>query len=168
MKTDPQPTPAPPGESSPSAPLLRSRRIAWLMDEWVRIPGTRIRVGLDPLLGLIPGLGDWISWVASGHLLWAAWRLGGSATLLLRMTGHLIIDGVVGTVPLIGDLFDIGWKANSRNLRLLERVEADPSGVRRESRWLVGGLLGLVAAAGIGSVWLAWWAFRSILGLIGL
>lgn len=138
------------------------------MDEWVRIPGTQIRMGLDPVLGLVPGMGDWIGWIAAGHLLWAAWRVGAPASVLFRMTGHLIVDGVVGTVPLLGDLFDIGWRANTRNLKLLERQVADPRRVHRESRWLVGGLLAVVAGMGAASVWMAWWVLRSMLGLLGV
>jgi hypothetical protein len=148
--------------------LRRARALAHLLDDLLPIPGTRLRIGLDPILGLVPGLGDWISWVLSGHLLWCAWRLGVSASTLARMTGHVAVDALFGLVPLLGDLFDVVWRANDRNLRLLERHVADPARLRRESRAL--STLVLVGAGGLtlGAGWVAWSVFRTVLGAFGL
>jgi hypothetical protein len=107
------------------------------MDEAVGVPGTRIRLGLDALLGLVPGVGDVVGAVVSGRVLLASARLGVPAPVLARMAGNMAIDALVGEIPLLGDLFDIGWKANRRNLDLLERHLADPEGTRRGSRRLV-------------------------------
>ncbi len=125
-------------------------------------------MGLDPILGLVPGVGDWISWLLSGHLLWCAWRLGVSASTLMRMTGHVVLDAVVGVVPLLGDLFDVVWKANDRNLRLLERHVAEPERLRTESRALATAVLVGAAGLTVGAGWLAWTVLRAILGLVGL
>jgi hypothetical protein len=155
-------------EASAPVELRRARKLAHVLDDLVPIPGTRIRIGLDPLLGLVPGLGDWISWMLSGHLLWCAWRLGVSASTLTRMTGHVAIDALFGLVPILGDLFDVVWRANDRNLRLLERHVADPERLRRESRTLA--TIVLVGAGGLtlGAGWLAWSVFRAVLGVFGL
>lgn len=125
--------------------LARVRRLATLLDAAVGIPGTRLRFGVDSLLGLIPGGGDVAGALLSGGVVLAAARLGAPPSLLLRMLGNLALDALLGTVPLAGDLFDVAWKANMRNVRLLERHLDDPEGARRGSR-------ALVAAAGAGVV----------------
>ena len=165
MSNDPADTTS---DANAPAPLRRARTLAHLLDDLVPIPGTRFRIGLDPILGLVPGLGDWISWLLSGHLLWCAWRLGVSASTLARMTGHVALDALFGVVPLIGDLFDVVWRANDRNLRLLERHVAEPDRLRRESRVLATAVL--VAAGGVtlAAGWVAWSVFRAVLGVFGL
>lgn len=138
------------------------------MDDLVRIPGTSIRVGLDPLLGLAPGLGDWVSWLISGHLLWCAWRLGVSAPTLLRMSGYLAIDAVVGSVPALGTVFDVAWRANDRNLSILERHVAAPAAVKRENRVLAGAVLGAGGVVAVAAGWAGWTVFRAVLGWFGV
>lgn len=153
-----QPSPVPP-------PLLRARVVARVLDDLLPVPGTSWRVGLDPLLGLIPGVGDWVSWGVGLNLLWSAWRMGGGTGLLLRMSGNLLLDAAVGAVPFLGDLFDFAWKANDRNLSLLEAHAADPARTERASRWVLGGILGGTVAALGAAAWgavllLRWvWAF---------
>jgi hypothetical protein len=100
--------------------LLWLRRFAKLSDEAIRIPGTSYTIGLDGILGLIPGVGDFATAVASLLMIHQAHTLGVRKTIILRMLGNVAIDCVVGAVPVLGDLFDFGWKANTRNLRLLE------------------------------------------------
>lgn len=127
--------------------------MARIMDGLFEIPGTRIRVGLDPLLGLVPGGGDAVSWVVSLHLVWAGWRLGATPSTLVRMAGHLVLDAALGIIPLLGDLFDVVWRANDRNLRILEALHAAPAATRRASRlWLAGIVGGSMVAVG-GVVW---------------
>ena len=87
----------------------------------VRIPGTRIRVGLDSMLGLVPGIGDLLALVPAGYIVAQAARMGATPSLLVRMGANIGLDAAIGAVPLIGDIFDIGWKANRRNVGLLRR-----------------------------------------------
>lgn len=101
--------------------LQRLRALARLMDSAIRVPGLNWRIGLDSLIGLAPGVGDAAGFCVSAYALLEARRLGAPATLLLRMGLNIALDAVVGSIPLVGDLFDAGFKANRRNLRLLER-----------------------------------------------
>ncbi len=93
--------------------------IADLMDNRFRIPFTNIRFGLDAIIGLFPAVGDVISFAISGTLVAVMARYGASGRLLILMLGNILLDGLVGTVPIIGDLFDIGYKANRRNVNML-------------------------------------------------
>ena len=97
------------------------RRWARIFDSAFRIPGTQITFGLDPILGLIPGLGDVASPVFSLFFVWHGLRLGVPKVVLARMVLNVLIDVGVGVVPVVGDVFDFGWKANAWNLALLER-----------------------------------------------
>jgi hypothetical protein len=138
--------------ASAGDPLARARTIARLLDSAVSVPGTGIRFGLDPLLGLIPGLGDLAGMMLSGYLVVLGGRLGVPRTVLMRMLANVAIDTVGGSVPVLGDLFDVGWKSNMRNVGLLERAIGSPVTTRRASRFTVLGillLLALLAAAGI-------------------
>jgi len=92
------------------------RRWARIFDSAFRIPGTQITFGLDPILGLGPGLGDVASPVFSLFFLWHGFRLGVPKVVLARMVLNVLIDTGVGAIPVIGDLFDFGWKANAWNL----------------------------------------------------
>ena len=92
-----------------------------LMDSQFQIPGTRFRFGLDPLIGLIPGLGDFTGLLVSGYMILICARNGASGFLLARMTLNILIDALVGAIPLIGDLFDFTYKANNRNLKLMQQ-----------------------------------------------
>lgn len=155
----------PPGERPPPH-LARARAVARVLDDLVPIPGTSWRVGLDPLVGLLPGVGDWVVWGVGLNLVWSAWRLGAGAGLLLRMSGNLLLDAVVGAVPLLGDLFDFAWKANNRNLRLLEAHVADRTRTERASRWVLGGVLGGTVALLAAAAWAAVWVLRSVWGVL--
>lgn len=109
------------GETSES-PEDRLRRLDWLsrvLDLAFPIPGTSFRIGLDGLLGLIPGVGDPIGAALSSYLIFEAARLGVPKRTLLRMIGNVAIESLVGIVPILGDIFDIAWKANVRNMVLL-------------------------------------------------
>ena len=95
--------------------------LARLMDSRFQIPGTRFRFGLDPLIGLIPGLGDFTGFLFSGYMLLVCARNGASNFLLARMTLNILIDALIGSIPLVGDLFDFAYKANNRNLKLMQQ-----------------------------------------------
>jgi hypothetical protein len=99
--------------------LKRIRLLSRLLDEQFRIPGTTYRVGLDGLLGLIPGIGDAAGALLSTYILYEAIRLGVPRTVLLRMIANIGIDTVGGAIPVVGDIFDIAWKTNKKNATLL-------------------------------------------------
>ena len=101
--------------------LQRLRDLARLLDSQFQIPGTNFRVGWDSLIGLIPGIGDAVTGVISAGIIARASQLGVPRSVLMRMGANVAIDVVVGAVPLLGDLFDMAWKANKRNVRILER-----------------------------------------------
>jgi hypothetical protein len=154
------------GETRP-ARLESVRAIARVMDEAVRVPGTNIRFGLDALLGLVPGLGDVAGGLMSAYIVAAGARAGAPATVLMRMVGNVGIDMLVGAVPILGDLFDVGFKANSRNLALLERYADRPAETRSSSTAVVVGLVALILAMVAGGVWLAIKIVEALAGLIG-
>jgi hypothetical protein len=120
-----------------------SNALARLMDTAIRIPGTNIRLGLDAVLGLIPGAGDAAGALLSSYIILAAARQGASRGVLLRMIGNVAIDSLFGAIPVLGDIFDIAFKSNARNAALLERVAAQPEAVAKSSR-RVGVLLVVV------------------------
>jgi hypothetical protein len=124
--------------------LARLRRLSHWLDDGIRIPGTRLRIGLDPILGLVPGIGDAAGAVLAAAIVVEAVRQGVSRFTLMRMAGNVAVDAGLGAVPFIGDLFDAGWKANIRNLALLERHVDVPSKARRGDRLFVLGLVGLL------------------------
>jgi hypothetical protein len=97
------------------------RRWARIFDSAFQIPGTRFRFGIDPLLGLVPGVGDLASPILSLVMVWHGARLHVPKIVLARMVFNALIDGLAGVVPVFGDLFDFGWKATAWNLALLEK-----------------------------------------------
>jgi hypothetical protein len=104
--------------SGVEARLRRLRALAWLLDR--SIPLGRWRIGLDPILGLLPGAGDLIGAILSLYLVYEAARLGLPFGVLARMTGNIVIETIGGAAPVVGDIFDAIWQANSKNLRLIE------------------------------------------------
>src|SRR5258708_1933495 len=112
----------------------RLRSLAWLLDSSIPIPGTRFAIGVDALIGLFPVLGDLIGVLLSSYILGEAARLGAPKVVLLRMAFNVGVEGVVGIVPLAGDLFDAAWKANQRNVRLLDAWLDRPEKAERSSR----------------------------------
>lgn len=100
--------------------LVRLRRAAWLLDRSIPLGGG-YRIGLDPLIGLIPGAGDWIGALLSLYFIYEAARLGLPLKILARMSANVALESFLGLVPVIGDLFDFVWQANVRNLRLVEQ-----------------------------------------------
>lgn len=100
--------------------MARLERLVRLLDEQFSVGG--FRFGLDGLLGLAPGVGDAVTGIAALYVIWEAWRLGAPRPALVRMLVNVLIDYVVGSVPVLGDAFDFGWKANRRNLELLRKA----------------------------------------------
>ena len=103
------------------AALARIEMVARVMDSLFAIPGTRIRLGVDAILGLVPVLGDLLSQIIANYIIWEARRLGVSKLTLARMIGNTMVDLVFGVVPIAGDLFDVAFRANMKNLRLLQK-----------------------------------------------
>jgi hypothetical protein len=123
-------------------------RWATLLDAAFGIPGTRIRFGLDALIGLVPGAGDAVAGLFSAAIIVQAARMGIPRVVLARMVFNALLDIVVGAVPFLGDLFDVGWKANLRNVRLLDRfVRQGQRTPTRGDYAFVGVLLTILAAA---------------------
>jgi hypothetical protein len=137
----------------------RLRRLAWLLDNSISLPGD-VRIGLDPLIGLVPGIGDLIGVALSSYIIAVAAKLGAPRSLLLRMGLNVGVEAIVGAVPLLGDVFDAYWKANYRNVGLLEDYLASPSRVRRESMLTVILVLAAIAAIVIGCIVLVFLSLR--------
>jgi hypothetical protein len=129
------------------------RDLARVLDEAIRIPGTNIRIGLDAILGLIPGGGDVAGGLFSSILMLQAARMGAPTSVLARMLGNVVIDTAIGSIPLIGDLFDFAWRANSKNVRLLELWRERPTGTQRASKFAVAGFLITLVVLVVLAVW---------------
>ena len=99
--------------------IARLDALASLLDTAVIVPGTNIRFGIDALIGLVPGIGDVITTAMSLYIVHEARQLGAPRHLIARMLANVALDGVVGAVPLLGDAFDVMWRANRRNMTLL-------------------------------------------------
>lgn len=107
--------------------VRRMRTVARLLDESIRVPGTSFRVGIDPILGVLPGAGDTVAAGLSLYIVMESARLGVSTATLLRMLGNIAVDTVGGSIPLLGSVFDAVWKANRRNVELAVReLATDP------------------------------------------
>ncbi len=140
--------------------------LARVLDDLVGIPGTKYRVGLDGLLGLIPGVGDAAGALMSATIVIQAARMGVSRPVLLRMLGNLAIDSAAGAVPVLGDLFDFAFKANRRNVTLL-RAEMERPGVeRRGSTLRLAGVAIVVLVLLGGMVFVAFWVARQLMDLL--
>ncbi len=109
-----------------AARLTRLRKFAWLLDAQFGLPGTRFRFGVNSLLGLSPVVGDVALGLVSLYLIYEAKRLGAPNALLAKMAGNVAIEVAGGSVPILGDIFDMAFKANLRNLDLLERWMRNP------------------------------------------
>lgn len=114
--------------------LERLRAIARLFDQAFAVPGTRWRFGIDALFGLIPGLGDLAGALVAVFALRVARRLGAPAAIQMHMLANVTLDALIGTVPVLGDLFDFAFKAQTRNLALLDAWMASPHDAARRSR----------------------------------
>ncbi len=152
------------GESVPSsspevaARLFRLRWLAWLMDRSIPLGGG-LRIGLDPLIGLIPGVGDWLGAVISCWLVYEAILLGVPVRVLGLMMLNILVETAIGTVPVIGDLFDAAWQANQRNFRLVER-HYDVRRKRRSLRWMLAAFLVVAGVGLVATLVLIVWVIR--------
>jgi Domain of unknown function (DUF4112) len=155
-------------EPEAKAPTLkRLRQLSRVMDRAIVIPGTKVGIGLDPILGLIPGGGDFLGVMFSAYIVLEAARLGAPKATLGRMAFNIIIDALVGVIPIVGDFFDFAWTANDHNIKLLEEFLKFPSQRKSADGWYVIVLLiGLLILA-IALVALPVILIRFIAGIIG-
>ena len=163
----------PSGETATS--LRRLDRLATLMDDQFEVPLTKWRVGVDPVIGLLPGGGDWVAWVAAAYIIWGGARLGAPPRLLGTMALNVAIDLLGGYLPVLGDLFDAVYKSNRRNVDLLfdhfdfdGRSEADgdlpqrstDSGSSLGRHLLAAALILLLACLAAFPIVVLWWLLQ--------
>lgn len=113
--------------------VQRLRRFSRLLDNAIGIPGTKFRIGIDPILGLVPGAGDLIGTALSAYIVVEAARLGIPKSILGRMVRNIAIESVFGSIPIVGDMFDFAWKANMKNVDLLEEYLNNPQNSVKKS-----------------------------------
>lgn len=132
--------------------LRRARALAHVLDDGIRVPVLGIRFGLDAVIGLVPGLGDFSGAILSSYVVLLGARLGAPRSVIVRMIGNVAVDTIGGSVPLLGDLFDVGFKSNIRNVALLDRWIDEPGHTEATSRRTIGFTmlaLALLAIAGV-------------------
>lgn len=157
--------------------LDRLRNLSRLLDNAIAIPGTRYRIGLDPIIGLIPGGGDTAGMILSTFIIYEAARMGASKEILTQMATNILLETVAGTVPAVGDIFDVAWKSNVRNVKLVEEFLRDQGhlsvvalAARPRNRWFAILLIVLLVLVFVGclaiSLWILQWLFQGLAGLI--
>jgi Domain of unknown function (DUF4112) len=158
-------TPAPVVGTYQAPQLERLRALSRLLDSAFVIPGTRYRFGFDALVGLVPGLGDAASAVFSAYIILQASRLGAPRSVVTRMIANVALDTLVGWVPILGDIFDVAWKSNLRNMALLESHLQQPAAARAGSRKALLILSGVLLLLFIGAVALGVLVAKLVLNL---
>ena len=137
--------------------------LSHVLDDFIRIPGTSIRFGLDGIVGFIPGVGDLIGGIASCIIIIAAWVRGVSYATVARMVANVAIEVVVGSVPVLGDMFDIAWRANRRNYALLTGSVYEPRKHTVQSWFFLGALCLVLVALVLLPMLLLTWVFGSLM-----
>jgi len=141
--------------------MVRLERLAKILDDQFRIPGTNIRFGLDGIIGLIPYLGDISGFAVSGVLMHTMVKKGAGPWLMLRMMWNFVLDALIGSIPFLGDFFDFGFKANRRNVNLLKAYYADGR-IKPNATGSVALLSVLFLVVFAGLIW-AIWTFSAML-----
>jgi hypothetical protein len=142
--------------------LRALRRWAVLLDSAFQVPGTNMRFGLDPIVGLLPGAGDLVTGFFSVMILLHSLRLKIPKIVVARMLANTALDLATGAVPILGDLFDAGYKANLKNLRLLERHARPGVKPERSDYIFVSVCIGLVLLAAIVPIFVLWWLIMQV------
>ncbi len=138
--------------------------LSHLLDDFIRIPGTPIRFGLDGIIGFIPGIGDVLGGLASSIIILAAWMRGVPKVVVARMVLNVAIETAVGTLPVVGNLFDIGWRANRRNYALLRAAIEQPQRHSGVSWLFLAGVCVALAALMLLPMLLIGWALAHLGG----
>lgn len=145
-------------------------QLAYLMDGLLRIPGTGWRIGLDAIVGLIPGVGDFATTAVSLYILAAGVRYRVPKVTLLRMGANIAVDYLLGSVPVVGDIFDAAWKSNQMNVELLRRraaVSAEEAARGRASDWLfLAGIVLVLLVLFFGTLALSLWLLWLLIGAL--
>jgi hypothetical protein len=157
----------PPEKERPASLEPLFRWLALIMDDFLRLPGTRFRFGLDPLIGLVPGLGDTASAIVSALSLVYAARCGLPKIVLARMSLNILINELVGIIPGIGDAFSFWFKSNVRNYQLLQRHIAGPTRSRKSDWLFVGVVLGLLFLIVCAGLLVSFFVLQQIFRLLG-
>lgn len=147
-------------------PRSKQKKFAELLDSKFRIPNTEFRFGIDPIIGLVPGIGDWIGGLASLYFLVYAAVLEAKVPVLLRMLLNILLDVVIGTIPLLGEIFDISWKANLRNAELLEEHIQNPEQTEQHSKIVVWSVCVFSVAMVFALLYLIGWFVISLIEVI--
>jgi len=161
----PRPDSILPTTAAPAA-LKRLRQISHVLDNAIPLPGTKVRVGLDPILGLLPGGGDVLTGFLSVYIVVEGARMGVPAATLGRMSTNIVLDVLTGMVPVLGDLFDVTWKANSQNVKLLEKHIASPEPSRAADKMFAVVVIAMLIALVVGVAAFSMWVVSQILGLL--
>jgi hypothetical protein len=132
--------------------IQRLRKLSRLLDNAIAIPGTTFRIGLDPVLGLIPGAGDFVGTALSAYIVIEAARLGIPRAALGKMVSNILLESLVGAIPVVGDWFDFAWKANTKNMELLEAHLGVSPESQKVNRWFIFLLVAGLFIVGIGLV----------------
>jgi len=140
--------------------------LALIMDDFLRVPGTKFRIGLDPLIGLVPGLGDTASAIVSALALIQAARRGIPKILLARMAVNILVNELVGIIPGLGDAFSFWFKSNARNYRLLQQHMGEPSRSRKSDWIFVGAILGVLFLVVCGGLLVSIFVLQEIFNLL--
>ena len=140
--------------------------LAKLMDSQFRIPGTTIKFGLDALIGLVPGAGDFAAFLISGYMITVMAKNGASGFLLARMVLNVVIDSLFGAIPVLGDIFDVAFKSNQRNVKLMQQHYVE--GRHKGGAWkVIVPVLLILLVFIVGLVWVAYklfvWLYHLIL-----
>lgn len=147
------------------ARINKLRRISKVLDNAITIPGTKISFGLDPILGLLPGGGDTITGGLSAYIVVEAARMGLPREILGQMVGNILIDSFAGTIPVLGDLFDVGWKSNVKNIELLEK-HLDFTEAGKANPLLIIGLILLLIIIVLGFATITFFSVRFFWNLV--
>jgi hypothetical protein len=143
--------------------LKQLEQLARLLDNSFRIPGTSFQMGLDSLIGLIPGIGDTTGGILSTYIIWQAARMGVPRVVLMRMGVNVILDALLGAIPFFGDIFDIAFKANRKNVQLLNSYFQSPqAAVQRDTVSIALITASLIVVVGL----VAWLTIKLLAWLI--
>ena len=153
--------------SEPGTRRKHLEQLAWLLDNSIRVPFTNRRIGLDSLVGLVPGIGDAVGGLMSTWILFQGMRLRVPWFTFMRMVVNVAVEVVVGFIPVVGDLFDMGWKANQRNVELLSDYLDRPVETARSSVVLMMCVLLMLIVVGVATVGLGLWLFGTVFSGLG-
>jgi len=141
-------------------------KLAWLLDSSIKIPGTNRTIGLDGIIGLIPGIGDVFASLLSGYIIVKALLMGLPIFVIGQMVVNMIIEGVVGVIPFFGDIFDFIFKSNRRNVKLMKKYLEDPKETAERSAASVIGFLVVLFFVFLLTIWMIFKVLGWVISLV--